>query len=106
MKILPTAKIKSLGLSTRAGNCLLADNICTVEDLISRTKSDLLKLPNCGLRTLEEIISTLNNHGMTLKHSDEDEEPSMADLAQIRAAIALLRRWGYSVKRRSTELPK
>lgn len=63
--------IEDLDLSVRSFNCLKRANINTVEDLSKRTEEDMLKVRNLGRKSLEEVISKLNELGLSLKKSDE-----------------------------------
>lgn len=62
-----TATIDTLGLSLRAMNCLRADNIFYVGDLVALTQTQLLKVPGLGYRLKTEIIAALASHGLHLK---------------------------------------
>ena len=63
--------IEDMDLSVRSYNCLKTANIHTVKDLIKLTKSDLLKIKNCGKKTLDEVILKLKNYGLFLKDDEE-----------------------------------
>ena len=63
--------IEELDLSVRSFNCLKRANINTVEDLISKTEDDMMKVRNLGRKSLEEVIAKLNSFGFTLKNDDE-----------------------------------
>ena len=58
--------IEYLGLHTRAINCLKAENIWYVGDLVQVTRNELLKVPNLGRRSLSEISELLASHGLAL----------------------------------------
>ena len=51
--------IEELDLSVRSFNCLKRANINTVEDLISKTEDDMMKVRNLGRKSLEEVINKL-----------------------------------------------
>ena len=59
--------IEELDLSVRSFNCLKRAGIDTVEDLISRTEEDMIKVRNLGRKSLEEVIQKLASLGQTLK---------------------------------------
>ena len=61
-----TIPIDDLRLTGRSTNCLKAENIYLVGDLIKRTHADLLKTPNLGRRSLMEIVNALADLGLTL----------------------------------------
>jgi len=63
--------IEELDLSVRSFNCLKRVNINTVEDLISRTEDDMIKVRNLGRKSLEEVIHKLAMMGLSLK-ADEN----------------------------------
>jgi len=62
--------IEELDLSVRSFNCLKRVNINTVEDLISRTEDDMIKVRNLGRKSLEEVIHKLAMMGLSLKNED------------------------------------
>ena len=63
--------IEELDLSVRSFNCLKRANINTVEDLVSRTQDEMIKVRNLGRKSLEEVIQKLAMMGLSLA-SDED----------------------------------
>jgi DNA-directed RNA polymerase subunit alpha len=58
--------VDDLELTVRSANCLKAENIFFIGDLIQRTESDLLKTPNLGKKSLTEIKNVLAAHGLGL----------------------------------------
>ena len=64
--------IEELDLSVRSFNCLKRANINTVQDLISKTEDEMMKVRNLGRKSLEEVINKLNMMGLSLA----DEENS------------------------------
>jgi len=62
--------IEELDLSVRSFNCLKRANINTVEDLISKTEDDMIKVRNLGRKSLEEVIHKLAMMGLTLQSED------------------------------------
>ena len=58
--------IEELDLSVRSFNCLKRANINTVEDLISKTEDDMMKVRNLGRKSLEEVINRLSMMGLSL----------------------------------------
>jgi DNA-directed RNA polymerase subunit alpha len=52
-----------IGLSVRTTNCLEEKGIFTVNDLLHRTREDLLSISNFGEKTLEEVYKSLENIG-------------------------------------------
>ena len=62
--------IEELDLSVRSFNCLKRANINTVEDLISKTEDEMMKVRNLGRKSLEEVINKLSMMGLAL--ADEE----------------------------------
>ena len=58
--------IEELDLSVRSFNCLKRANINTVEDLISKTEDEMMKVRNLGRKSLEEVINKLSMMGLSL----------------------------------------
>lgn len=58
--------VEDLELTVRAANCLKAENINTIADLVQRTESDLLKTPNLSKKSLTEIKNVLSSRGLYL----------------------------------------
>ncbi len=59
--------IADLDLSVRSDNCLKREGIETVGDLISRTQSELLAIPNFGKKSIDEVRERLARLGLTLR---------------------------------------
>ena len=62
--------IEELDLSVRSFNCLKRANINNVEDLISRTGDDMMKVRNMGRKSLEEVQNKLAMMGLSLASDD------------------------------------
>lgn len=58
--------VDDLELTVRSANCLKAENIYYIGDLIQRTEVELLKTPNLGKKSLTEIKDVLGQQGLTL----------------------------------------
>lgn len=58
--------VDDLELTVRSANCLKAENIFFIGDLVQRTEADLLKTPNLGKKSLTEIKNVLMVHGLAL----------------------------------------
>ena len=67
--------IEELDLSVRSFNCLKRANINTVEDLISKTEDDMMKVRNLGRKSLEEVINKLAMMGLSLASEENNEHP-------------------------------
>ena len=60
--------VDDLELTVRSANCLKAENIYYIGDLIQRTETELLKTPNLGRKSLNEIKEVLASRGLSLGH--------------------------------------
>ena len=58
--------IEALDLSERPRNCLRRAQIKTVGELVERTSDDLLNITNFGQKSLDEVISKLDELGLSL----------------------------------------
>jgi DNA-directed RNA polymerase subunit alpha len=58
--------VDDLELTVRSANCLKAENIYYIGDLIQRTEVELLKTPNLGKKSLTEIKDVLASHGLSM----------------------------------------
>ena len=63
--------IEEMELSVRSYNCLKRANINTVEDLIKKSKNDMLKVRNLGLKSIEEVIQKLESYGLGLRVEED-----------------------------------
>ncbi len=63
--------IEDMDLSVRSSNCLRRANILTVEDLVKKSKDDMLKVKNLGSKSLDEIIKKLQSYGLDLRNDEE-----------------------------------
>ena len=63
--------IEELELSVRSFNCLKRAGINTVEDLLSKSEEDMMKVRNLGRKSLEEVIWKLATLGFSLRKDDE-----------------------------------
>jgi len=59
-------KVEELELSVRSANCLKNDNIVYIGDLVQKTEADMLRTPNFGRKSLNEIKEVLTNMGLHL----------------------------------------
>ena len=78
--------VDDLELTVRSANCLKAENIYYIGDLIQRTEVELLKTPNLGKKSLTEIKDVLGSHGLSLgmrlenwppAHIKDDRKPTL-----------------------------
>ena len=65
--------IEELDLSVRSFNCLKRANINTVEDLVSRTQDEMIKVRNLGRKSLEEVVQKLSMMGLSLASDDDNK---------------------------------
>ena len=63
--------IDELELSVRSYNCLKRANINTVEELISKTQDEMMKVRNLGRKSLDEVVAKLNELGLSFKASED-----------------------------------
>ena len=68
--------VDELELTVRSANCLKAENIYYIGDLIQRTETELLKTPNLGRKSLNEIKDVLAARGLTLGMKLENWPPA------------------------------
>ena len=71
--------VDELELTVRSANCLKAENIYYIGDLIQRTENELLKTPNLGRKSLNEIKEVLASRGLTLGMCLESWPPAGLD---------------------------
>ncbi|HPK30861.1 DNA-directed RNA polymerase subunit alpha [Ottowia sp.] len=71
--------VDELELTVRSANCLKAENIYYIGDLIQRTENELLKTPNLGRKSLNEIKEVLASRGLTLGMKLENWPPTGLD---------------------------
>jgi DNA-directed RNA polymerase subunit alpha len=64
--------IEELDLSVRSFNCLKRANINTVEDLISKSEEEMIKVRNLGRKSLEEVVHKLAMMGLSLQSDDSN----------------------------------
>jgi DNA-directed RNA polymerase subunit alpha len=68
--------VDELELTVRSANCLKAENIYYIGDLIQRSENELLKTPNLGRKSLNEIKEVLASRGLTLGMKLESWPPA------------------------------
>ncbi|MCB9989852.1 MAG: DNA-directed RNA polymerase subunit alpha [Rhodospirillales bacterium] len=76
-------KVDELELSVRSANCLKNDNIVYIGDLVQKSESDMLRTPNFGRKSLNEIKEVLTGMGLHLGMQVEGWPPeNIEDLAK------------------------
>lgn len=76
--------VDDLELTVRSANCLKAENIYLIGDLIQRTEVELLKTPNLGKKSLTEIKDVLATRGLSLGMRLENWPPENIEELSIR----------------------
>lgn len=72
-----TRPVDDLELTVRSANCLKAESIFFIGDLVQRSENDLLKTPNLGKKSLTEIKNVLASHGLSLGMRLDNWPPSI-----------------------------
>ena len=72
-------KVEELELSVRSANCLKNDNIIYIGDLVQKTESEMLRTPNFGRKSLNEIKEVLTHMELNLGMSVPDWPPANID---------------------------
>jgi DNA-directed RNA polymerase subunit alpha len=76
-------KVDELELSVRSANCLKNDNIVYIGDLVQKSEGDMLRTPNFGRKSLNEIKEVLATMGLHLGMQVEGWPPeNIEDLAR------------------------
>jgi DNA-directed RNA polymerase subunit alpha len=71
--------VDDLELTVRSANCLKAESIYLIGDLVQRTEVDLLKTPNLGKKSLTEIKTILKSKGLSLEMTIDNWLPNKVD---------------------------
>lgn len=71
--------VDDLELTVRSANCLKAENILYIGDLVQKTESELLKTPNLGKKSLTEIKDVLGTRSLSLGMKLENWPPAHLD---------------------------
>ena len=72
-------KVEELELSVRSANCLKNDNIVYIGDLVQKTEAEMLRTPNFGRKSLNEIKEVLSGMGLHLGMDVEEWPPENID---------------------------
>jgi len=72
-------KVEELELSVRSANCLKNDNIVYIGDLVQKSESEMLRTPNFGRKSLNEIKEVLHQMDLSLGISVADWPPENID---------------------------
>jgi len=71
--------IEALDLSERPRNCLRRAQVKTVGELVMRTEDDLLNITNFGQKSLEEVAAKLDELGLSLRQSRDDDPAAQTE---------------------------
>ena len=71
--------VDDLELTVRSANCLKAESIYYIGDLIQRSEGELLKTPNLGRKSLNEIKDVLSSRGLSLGMKLENWPPNLTE---------------------------
>ena len=69
VKALETS-IEDLDFSVRAYNCLKRAGIHTLQDLVNKSESDMMKIRNLGKKSLKEVLDKIREMGLVLRDDD------------------------------------
>jgi len=78
--------VDDLELTVRSANCLKAEQVYYIGDLVQKTEVELLKTPNLGKKSLTEIKDILASHGLTLGARLENWPPASINNSDTRVA--------------------
>ena len=79
--------VDDLELTVRSANCLKAESIYYIGDLIQRTEVELLKTPNLGKKSLTEIKDVLASRDLSLGMRLENWPPAALEIKEIASVI-------------------
>ena len=102
--------VDDLELTVRSANCLKAENVYYIGDLVQKTESELLKTPNLGKKSLTEIKEVLSKFGLNLgMRVDNWPPPGLAEPSEEQRAANALRKAGVvadGVAEQNDKLPR
>ena len=81
--------VDDLELTVRSANCLKAESIYFIGDLIQRTEVELLKTPNLGKKSLTEIKDVLASRGLSLGMRLENWPPAGLKSSEKQSAVSI-----------------
>jgi len=91
--------VDDLELTVRSANCLKAENVYYIGDLVQRTESELLKTPNLGKKSLTEIKEVLAKFGLNLGMKvDNWPPPGLAEPSEEQRAANASRKAGTAAE--------
>lgn len=63
--------IEEMDLSVRSYNCLKRAGVNTVEDIVKKSRADMLKVKNLGIKSIDEVVQKLESYGLSLRKDEE-----------------------------------
>ena len=81
--------VDELELTVRSANCLKAESINYIGDLVQRTEVELLRTPNLGKKSLTEIKEVLESHGLALGMRLENWPPPSLRVDEEKAVVGV-----------------
>ncbi len=63
--------IEEMDLSVRSYNCLKRAGINSMEDLLQKSRNDMLKVKNLGIKSIDEVILKIESYGLSLRKDEE-----------------------------------
>lgn len=63
--------IEEMDLSVRSYNCLKRAGVNTVEDIVKKSRADMLKVKNLGIKSIDEVVQKLESYGLALRKDEE-----------------------------------
>lgn len=89
--------VDDLELTVRSANCLKAENIYYIGDLVQRTEGELLKTPNLGKKSLTEIKDVLAKYKLNLGTKIDNWPPPHLNIEREEERVTASRRVGATV---------
>lgn len=80
--------VYDFGLANRSANCLWAEHIFYIGDLVQMSEVELLRVPNLGKKSLTDIKKVLESHGLMLGMQFESRPPPAPEVAAEQAPSA------------------
>lgn len=102
--------LDDLDISVRIKNCLLNEGITTIEDLVSKPPSQIIKITNFGWKSLKELQEELRKHGLSLAGASvyrlkSKEEYETVQYKHLVPAIKAMQKQGLDAQQICKALP-
>lgn len=103
--------LDDLDISVRIKNCLLNEGITTIEDLVSKPPSQIIKITNFGWKSLKELQEELHRHGLSLAGAsvcrlNSKKEYETVDYKHLVPRIKTLQKMGLDARQIRHTLPQ